>query len=161
MAKDLHYILIINHYCKFSLQIRVFLSNEDALSRLPQKSKDLSIFDEADVFEIQLIETLPVTVKDLARATKNGSSLRVLLNALESGCIMKSQRVVIPHTKRIKLHSAHLGIVKMKNLARSYCWWARIDTDIERIVSNCYQCNKIKNNTTKVETHIWKNLKTF
>nr|CAI5850753.1 unnamed protein product [Callosobruchus analis] len=58
--------------------------NADALSRLTQKSEDSSIFDEADVFEIQLIETLPVTVKDLARATKNDSSLRVLLNVLES-----------------------------------------------------------------------------
>nr|CAI5821218.1 unnamed protein product [Callosobruchus analis] len=137
--------------------------NADALSRLPQKSEDLTIFDEADVFEIQLIETLPVTVKDLAKATKNDSSLRVLLNALESGCIMKGQRVVIPLTERKRvleeLHSAHLGIVKMKNLARSYCWWPRIDTDIERIVSNCYQCNKIKNNTTKVETHIWEKSK--
>nr|CAI5818050.1 unnamed protein product [Callosobruchus analis] len=137
--------------------------NAHALSRLPQKSEDLTIFDEADVFEIQLIETLPVTVKDLAKATKNDSSLRVLLNALESGCIMKGQRVVIPLTERKRvleeLHSAHLGIVKMKNLARSYCWWPRIDTDIERIVSNCYQCNKIKNNTTKVETHIWEKSK--
>ncbi|VEN36375.1 unnamed protein product, partial [Callosobruchus maculatus] len=138
-------------------------SEKAALSRLPQKSEDLTVFDEADVFEIQLIETLPVTVEDLARATRNDSSLKVLLNALETGCIMKGQRVVIPLTERKKvleeLHSAHLGIVKMKNLARSYCWWPRIDTDIEHIVSNCYQCNKIKNNIAKVDTHIWEKSK--
>nr|CAH7743181.1 unnamed protein product [Callosobruchus chinensis] len=99
--------------------------------------------------EILSPETLPVTVKDLARATKADSSLGVLLDALQSGkrvdkeftfnmdqdeftlqsgCIMRGQRVVIPHSERKKvleeLHCSHLGIVKMKNLARSYCWWA-------------------------------------
>lgn len=72
---------------------------------------------------------------------------------------MRGQRVVIPRILRKKvleeLHTAHFGIVKMKALARSYCWWPRIDSDIERLTKSCFDCNKNKNNPQKVTTHIW------
>ena len=36
-----------------------------------------------------------------------------------------------------ELHSSHLGIVRMKAMARSYVWWQNIDRDIE---TRCEKC---------------------
>lgn len=159
-------------------------SNADAMSRLPLTSEDLSIFDVPDVFELRQIETLPVTVEMLAKATEQDNSLSKLLSglrtgetiskefcfnikqeefSLQSGCIMRGQRVVVPISLRkevlSELHTAHFGVVKMKALARSYCWWPGIDNDIEKLTKNCYGCNKFKNNVERAETHVWEKSK--
>lgn len=45
---------------------------------------------------------------------------------IESGIVMWGYRVIIAEKLRglilEELHSTHLGIVKMKSLARSFCW---------------------------------------
>ena len=38
------------------------------------------------------------------------------------------------------LHTAHPGIVRMKNLVRSYLWWPGLDGDIEEKVKSCQVC---------------------
>ena len=72
---------------------------------------------------------------------------------------MRNSQGVIPITLRNKilqeLHVGHFGVIKMKNLARSYCWWLNINNNIESLVKNCYECNMFKKNPPKVTTHIW------
>jgi len=53
------------------------------------------------------------------------------------------------------LHEGHFGIVKMKNLSRSYCWWLGIDKDIEKLVKNCKACNTFSNNPKIEIKHRW------
>lgn len=155
-------------------------SNADAMSRLPVNTKGEAMYDEPDSFEIFQIETLPVTLKELARETMQDKSFTKLMFALRHGkslnksdrfnvnqteftlqqdCLFRLQTAVIPQTlrKRIlkELHISHPGIIKMKQLARSYCWWPNISYDIENEVKNCVQCNKFKNNPTKVQIHPW------
>jgi transposase InsO family protein len=53
-------------------------------------------------------------------------------------------RIIIPAVFREQilqeLHVGHLGIVKMKAIARSYVWWPGIDADIERLCAGCGAC---------------------
>jgi len=133
-----------------------------------------------DAYQLEIIETLPVTVGRIAIETRKDKNVSELLETLQTGklipktkrfnidqndfslqnnVIMRSSRVYIPKTLQTEvlkeLHSGHFGVVKMKSLARSHCWWPAIDRDIENLVRNCANCNKHKNNPPKVEVHVW------
>ena len=53
-------------------------------------------------------------------------------------------RVIVPPTLRPQvleeLHQGHLGVVKMKAVARSYIWWPGIDKEIEETAKTCSGC---------------------
>ena len=74
-------------------------------------------------------------------------------------CLMWGIRVIIPrkHQKRVleELHQGHLGIVKMKSLARSYIWWPGIDKDIEAIVQSCEGCQQVQKAPALAPLHPW------
>jgi len=65
------------------------------------------------------------------------------------GCLIWGTFVVIPHALRQKiiteLHSGHLGIVYMKNVARSFVWWPKLDTELEVIAKQCNGCIQSRN----------------
>lgn len=158
-------------------------ANADALSRLPMNDDDVSETDISDFVQVNQISNLPVTVEVLAQETRKDHELLPLLKglkfgqeidkslrfnidqlefSLQQGCILRGLRVVVPKKLRNKildeLHIGHFGIVKMKSLARSYCWWPGIDQDIEKLSKNCIQCNKCKNNPKPV-SHFWQSPK--
>ncbi|XP_054708519.1 uncharacterized protein K02A2.6-like [Uloborus diversus] len=54
-----------------------------------------------------------------------------------------------------ELHEGHLGIVKMKAIARSFVFWKNIDKDIEEAVKNCVHCAQIKTDPQKAKVHHW------
>ena len=78
---------------------------------------------------------------------------------IENGCIMWGYRLVIPFALREyllkELHQAHMGIVRMKMLARSYIWWPGIDKEIESITKKCELCLKNASNPPKSYLHVW------
>jgi hypothetical protein len=148
--------------------------NADAMSRLPSK-ETYTMIEEIDLVECNLIETLPLTVKELGEETFRDLSLTNLINGLKNGrnvegkdrlgidqnefalqqnCLLRGIRVYIPKTLRKKvlgeLHSTHFGVTRMKLYARGYCWWEGIDKDIENTVRNCTECQLIKPNPSKV-----------
>ena len=43
------------------------------------------------------------------------------------------------------LHEEHMGIIKTKNLARSYVWWPLIDRNIEELIGSCPECQSYRN----------------
>ncbi|CAF1421754.1 unnamed protein product [Adineta ricciae] len=70
------------------------------------------------------------------------------LLSIVDGCLMKDNQVIIPHNLQPRvlqmLHSSHLGTVKMKQLARSHCWWPTMDKDILNLSNACFTCSILK-----------------
>ena len=54
-----------------------------------------------------------------------------------------------------ELHASHMGIVKIKMLARSYIWWPNIDKDIEGLVRSCKICLEEQKNPAHTLLTTW------
>ena len=78
-------------------------------------------------------------IPDLVPYFNHRHSLSVI-----NGCILKDVQVIIPTELRPRvinmLHQGHIGLVKMKQLARSHCWWPKINKDILHAVRSCTVC---------------------
>ena len=61
--------------------------------------------------------------------------------SVQRGVLFWGTRIIIPpkgrHTLLDELHETHLGIVKIKTVARSYLRWPGLDTEIEMRVKDC------------------------
>jgi len=79
--------------------------------------------------------------------------------SIEQGLLFWGHRLVIPSKFRtellIELHSTHLGVVKMKSIARSFIWWPGIDFEIEGITKRCELCLIHSENPPKAVLHSW------
>ena len=162
-------------------------ANADGFSRLPvnhiESSEDGAALS-ASVNPTQL-NFLPLTIADLANATRNDpvlakvqrltqrgwpettptdpdvkpyfSSRRDL--TIEGDCLLRGLRVIIPRKLRTKLleelHSSHQGVVKMKSLARYHIWWPQIDKGIEHLARSCPSCQSNAKMPGKVILHPW------
>ncbi|XP_008182275.1 uncharacterized protein K02A2.6-like [Acyrthosiphon pisum] len=142
----------------------------DSLSRLPcQDNSDqlINVGKDTDVLN-WVEEYLPVSflqIKSETAKDKNLQKVICYLNSswpkdvpyelksfynrrdelmIEDNVLVWGYRMVIPNslTELLlrELHSSHLGIVKMKSMARSYFWWPSIDSDIERTAKSCTLC---------------------
>ena len=54
-----------------------------------------------------------------------------------------------------ELHDGHLGVVKMKALARSYVWWPDISGRVEELAKCCNRCQLNQRMPTKAPLHPW------
>ena len=77
---------------------------------------------------------------------------------MHDGCIMRGARVVVPEKGQSimleLLHSSH-SVVKMKALARSYVWWPGLDTQIENMARQCFQCEQNAREPTRIPMTPW------
>ena len=55
-----------------------------------------------------------------------------------------------------ELHEGHPGMTKMKALARMCTWWPGINTDIEKSVRICPQCQEVPSSPPAAPLHPWK-----
>jgi hypothetical protein len=127
--------------------------------------------DDAGRFYVRQIASVPgvVTANHIAEATLADPDLSRVLKYVKTGwpdriperlttyarkatelavqgnVILWGRRVVIPQQLRKQvleeLHGSHAGMVRMKSVARMYCYWPNIDTDIEELCRACSQCN--------------------
>ena len=146
------------------------------LSRLPLSSVGATNEEVFHVEEKQL-DSLPITSKEIRNATRADPVLSRVLQFLRSGwpisvqdehlkpycnrkyeftveqdCILRGLRVVIPKRYQApileELHMSHPGIVRMKEIARSFVWWPNCDKDIEITVCNCSKCQQVNSIST-------------
>ena len=160
------------------------LGNADALSRLPvDDQSDPSILVPADW--THLVEVLgPVTAELIARETSKCTVLKKVMSfchhgwpetleddelqsyfpkrseiSIQSNCLLWGTRVIVPSTLRTtlmkELHVSHPGVTRMKGLARGYVWWPKIDSDIERFVSSCSECQEQRPAPKPADLHSW------
>ena len=75
------------------------------------------------------------------------------------GCVLLGCRVIISAAGEDivlnQLHETHVGITKMKMLARSYIWWPGIDSDIQQKVQGCFTCQSNHPVPAKAPLHFW------
>ncbi|XP_048059455.1 uncharacterized protein K02A2.6-like [Megalobrama amblycephala] len=156
--------------------------NADGLSRLPlpvtcPESK------QKDIFYFEQVTMAPVTSTQVRRCTRNDPILSAVLEmvkdghvpkdttnmkpylsrknelSVHSGCLLWGQRVIIPPSLRKpvlqQLHVGHCGIVRMKEMARSYFWWPGLEGDIEGKAKSCPSCQQVRNEPQLAPLHPW------
>jgi len=158
--------------------------NADGLSRLPLPSEDTGpAVDPVDLLHTALVDPLPVKNADIVRHTRNDPTLARAYDLTVSGwpkqgdpslpaysarrdqlsvcrgTLMCGTRVVIPPKLRAavlaQLHEGHVGVVRMKNLARSFVWWPDIDHHIENVAKDCSGCQMVQNTPAPGTLHPW------
>lgn len=104
-------------------------------------------------------EDLQTILLQLRQANNGRNSPDDFEYVIDGDILFRGQRVVIPKTLQEEvlneLHATHLGITKMKQLARRYVYWKSIDKDIEGMVRSCESCATVRNSPPKADLHPW------
>jgi hypothetical protein len=78
---------------------------------------------------------------------------------MEGNCLLWGIRVIIPgcHQAQVlqDLHQEHMGMSRMKAVARSHFWWPSLDKDIESVANSCADCQSVKSSPPKAPLHPW------
>ena len=79
--------------------------------------------------------------------------------SVSNECLFWNSRAVISVSLRDKvikdLHSVHLGIQRMKSIARQYCYWPKIDSGIEICAEQCSLCITTAKVPSKAHFKLW------
>ena len=79
--------------------------------------------------------------------------------SVEEDVLLWRRRLVIPTALKESmlqmLHEGHPGVCAMRELARFYAWWPRIDDDIEYHVAACSACQKGRAAEPEVPLFSW------
>ena len=79
--------------------------------------------------------------------------------SLDDGIVLWGNRVVIPscfHNNVLEvLHLTHIGISRMKSLARQFVWWPKLDADIDKMVKSCNTCTVFGADLLPTVLHPW------
>ena len=152
------------------------------MSRIPAEKRENRV-DDVEKFFISQIKELPVSFTDVQEASGTDDAISkvhsYLMNgwskcedddlkpyfrkrdelAVQGKSIFWGRRIIIPQSLRSvvldQLHKCHPGMVRMKQLARMYCWWPSINDDIESRVSGCHTCQEHQNSPRKAEVLSW------
>ena len=154
----------------------------DCMSRLPLPGQTLDSAEKIHV--VVQMDDMPVTAIQIAKESKRDKELSIVLKSIQhghwpsdttvdlspfrkrytelsilDGCILWGSRVIIPSVFRQpllqELHSTHLGMSRMKSLARSYIWWPGLDSQIEELCRTCVECCAANRNPPKAPAHPW------
>ena len=159
--------------------------NADALSRLPlpQVPQETAVPAEL-VLLMETLDDMPITAEHIKKWTARNTVLsqirqyiqggwpnhveieelrpywhRRLELSVHNGCVIWGNRVVVPPEGREQmlreLHSGHPGVSRMKSVARMFVWWPGIDSQIEKVVQHCGECQLDRPTSPQAPLHPW------
>ena len=142
------------------------------LSQLPIPAVEVVSISKVISSNTEVWDKLPIKAKDVASATITDKTLSKLAAAVRVGIVNKEdvdlkpyvsvfedlymdqeviyhgQRIVIPERQRAKLldelHTTHIGIRAMKEVARKQFWWPGINKQVEDIAKACKDCHRYR-----------------
>lgn len=158
------------------------MGNADALSRLPLQEQTNISSNLINFFNIA--GELPIKREDVARETLKDKYLSKIIEYIKEGwpssfndnifqkfynkrvslcysdgCLLMGSRIVVPGCFKEKiltcLHEGHIGIVRMKSIARGSVWWLNIDRDIESLVRSCLVCQQLEKKSGPIGLSSW------
>jgi hypothetical protein len=94
-------------------------------------------------------------------ATKEFKNFHAKNDELEydCGCLLISDRIIVPKTLQPAvlqlIHSNHMGITRMKQIARKYVYWEGVNKDIENKVKECEHCQILRKDDQKKSDSSW------
>lgn len=163
------------------------MANADGLSRLPMNNTTGE--GEGTIHFIERFKFNHISIEQVRAEIEKDNCLRDVLNMLlngwlnpipihikpfynkrlslsiQSGCLWYDHRLVIPITMMSlvlgSLHESHIGIVKMKLLAKNHVWWPEIGKYIEEYISNCQICQATILKPLSSENSNWRILSIF
>ena len=156
----------------------------DCLSRLPVPSTKSHPAEEGNVIHATNCVNLPITARDIASSTAKDKILARVYTCVQhgtwpfpmpeelapyhrkkdemtihDGCLLWGKRVIVPrklHSKLLEeLHVGHVGVCRMKALARSFIWWPGLDKAIEEVAAQCKPCKVTVAMPKAVSRHPW------
>ena len=168
----------------YEIQYKPGVENKEAdlLSRLPIPVEVIDPNEQ--MFHVDYCGALPVTAAEIAKEKQRDQILRRVYQytkcgwgpdgelvieqygrratelSIENGCLLWANRVIIPSKLRSlilsELHEGHLGMSRMKSLARSYVWWPSLDKEIEEVVKQCEACQSLRGKSARIDPpHPW------
>jgi len=159
-------------------------ANADGLSRLPLNYKTEPEVPGEMILLMEHMDLTPVTSRQIKSWTRKDPILSRVMNfvlqgwpasntddqvrpyftrklelSLYDGCILWGNRVVIPPPGRDtilqELHEGHPGVTRMKMLARSYVWWPNMDSELDKKVKSCHECQVNRHAPAEAPLHPW------
>ncbi|XP_037820621.1 uncharacterized protein K02A2.6-like [Lucilia sericata] len=112
----------------------------------------------------EALAILPVTAEKIANETRKIQYLENSCNIRERTFVGKYGLSAPESNYRLSVskrhsskstRSSHLGMVKMKGIARSFMYWPKIDADIEAVAKDCNDCARVANQPKKYTDHHW------
>ncbi|CAL4061487.1 unnamed protein product, partial [Meganyctiphanes norvegica] len=136
-----------------------------------------------DISTVAAWDLVPLSIKDVAAATKTCKVYGKLYRAVKSGIFDKKDkdiskfhgvfdslyiendvihlgsRIVIPpkfHDRLLaELHASHIGVVSMKKVVRDIFWWPGITKSIVDIAAKCDGCRRYKKKPPPNSLSVW------
>ena len=158
-------------------------ANADTFSRLPLSTEVKDDSEMETMYYTEVLEVLPVSSANISKASRQDPVLSRAIDfttttwpatvsdevkpyfhkrhelSVHQDCLLWGTRVLVPAKLRPQvlqaLHDGHLGIVKMKNMARNYFWWPGLDKDIEHMAKGCSGCMLSQQNPQLSPLHPW------
>ena len=121
------------------------------IEQWPIRATEIAAATDADEI-LQLVKQYTLTKWPASVSKSNNPQLipfyasRYSISVVQ-GCLLRDTQLIIPRQLRDRilrlLHKSHLGPVKMKQLARSHCWWPDIHKDIVKLSQSCRICSQL------------------